>query len=197
MSKMIHSLQNRATGRLVLILFVITMSVFATLLMVTIPAVQAQAPHLPLFDVSPGGYSLEYATTLLDGIGSVGRHTYLSRQLPLDFIYPGLFGISYTLLLVWLFGKGFAAKSPIFYLAFMPALAGFFDYLENIGIILMLRSYPHLSAATVSFASLSTVLKSGLTVGYSLLILVGILAFARMSIVEGFRTSPMHHKKGV
>jgi len=61
----------------------------------------------------------------------------------------------------------------------------------------MLRSYPHLSAATVSFASLSTVLKSGLTVGYYLLILVGILAFARKSIVERFRTSPMHHKKGV
>ena len=197
MSKIIHNLQNRVTGKTVFILFMLTMAVFATIMMVTIPAVQAQAPHLPLFDVSPAGYSFAYATALLDGLGAVGRHTYLSQQLPLDFIYPGLFGISYTLLLVWLFAKGFAAESPIFYLAFVPALAGIFDYLENVGIILMLRSYPHLSAATVSFASFCTVVKSGLTVGYYLLILVGILAFARKKIAERSRTAPLHRQREV
>lgn len=184
MRKLIHFLQTRITGKIVLILFMITMGIYATMLLVTIPAVQVQAPQLPLFDMSPGGYSFEYAATLLDELGEIGRQTYLSQQLPLDFIYPGLFAISYTLFLFWLFGKGFAEESPIFYFAFVPILAGLFDYLENIGIILMLRSYPNLSAATVSFTSFCTVLKSGFTIGFYLLLLVGLIAFARRKIMR-------------
>jgi len=195
MSKMIHILQNRVSGKTVFILFAITMGIYATMLMITIPAVQKQAPHLSLFDMSPAGYSFEYATTLLDGLGAVGRRTYLSQQLPLDFVYPGLFAISYTLLLIWLFGKGFAAESPIFYLAFTPALAGMFDYLENIGIILMLKSYPHLSAATVSFASLNTLLKSICTIGFYLLLLVGVTAFTRKKIAGRSRPDSLHHSE--
>ncbi len=191
MNRLIHSLQVRATGKLVLTLFVITMGVYATILLMTIPAVQAQAPELPLFDVSPGGYSLEYATTLLAAIGESGRQIYLTRQLPLDFVYPGLVAVTYTLLLIWLFKQGFAAKSPIFYLAFVATFAGFFDYLENIGIILMLRSYPDLSATTVAFASINTILKSAFTTGFFLLLIVGLIAFIRKSLATRSRTAPM------
>ena len=55
-----------------------------------------------LFDLSPTGYSFEYAIKLLDTLGSDGRELYLYRQLPLDFIYPGLFAVSFSLLLYWL-----------------------------------------------------------------------------------------------
>ena len=193
MNRLIHFLQARATGKVVLPLFIITMGVYATMLLVTIPAVQAQAPELPLFDMSPGGYSLAYATTLLAAIGESGRQTYLVRQLPLDFVYPGLLAITYTLLLIWLFKRGFAAKSPIFYLAFVAAFAGFFDYLENIGIILMLWSYPDLSATTVALTSISTVLKSACTTGFFLLLLVGVIAFIRKSLAARSRTAPVQH----
>ena len=192
MSKLIFNLQNIVSGKIVLFLFILTMGVYATMLMVTIPAVQAYAPDKPLFDMSPAGYSYEYAAALLEDLGKAGRQIYLAQQLPLDFVYPGLFAISYTLLLIWLFGKGFRAESLIFYFAFVPALAGFFDYLENIGIIFMLRSYPHLAAAPVFFASLNTLLKSGLTIGFYLLLLAGIIAYIRRIIVERSQTVPMH-----
>ncbi len=193
MSRLIHFLQTRATGRVVLTLFVITMGVYATIMLVTIPAVQAQAPELPLFDMSPGGYSFAYAATLLAAIGESGRQLYLSRQLPLDFVYPGLVAVTYTLLLIWLFKQSFAAKSPIFYLAFVAAFAGFFDYLENIGIILMLRSYPDLSATTVALASISTILKSACTTGFFLLLFVGLIAYIRKSLAARSRTTPIQH----
>ena len=64
----------------------------------------------------------------------------MKRQLPIDFIYPGLFAVTYTLMLVWLFGKKIDSKSKVFYLVLIPAAAGLFDYFENIGIILMLKS---------------------------------------------------------
>lgn len=47
-------------------------------------------------DASPGCYSPEYAEILLKAIGPIGREVYLTRQLPMDFIYPGLFAVTYT-----------------------------------------------------------------------------------------------------
>lgn len=179
MNNRIRYLQEVATGRLVLVLFIVTMAVYAVILLYTIPAVLANAPEMQLFDMSPGGYSLEYAVGLLDAIGVEGRQTYAALQLPVDFVYPGLFAVTYTLLLIWLFNKGFAQQSVIFYFAFVPTVAGIFDYLENVGIIMMLRSYPELSPATVAFASASSVIKSVFTIGFYILLLVGIVAVIR------------------
>ena len=180
MKKIINLIQERATGRTVLILVLVTLAVYAAILLYTIPSVLERASDMKLFDMSPGGYSLEYARSLLEAIGESGRQTYLTLQLPVDFVYPGLFGVTYTLLLAWLFNKGFSRQSPVFYLALVPAFAGlFFDYLENIGIIMMLTSFPNISAATVAFASMCSVIKSVLTIGFYVLLLVGILALAR------------------
>lgn len=179
MKNLIDSLQARATNRLVLLLFVVTMAIYLFILFYTIPAVLANAPEMQLFDMSPGGYSFTYAKDLLDALGPAGRQTYLTLQLPVDFVYPGLFAISYTLLLVWLFNKGFAKRSPIFYCALVPAVAGLFDYLENIGIIIMLRSYPQLSPVAVSLTSVSSVIKSIFTTGFYILLLIGIFALVR------------------
>ena len=103
-------------------------------------------------------------------------------QLPVDFVYPGLAAVAYTLLLTWLFNKGFSQQSPVFYLALVPAVAGLFDYLENVGIIMMVTSFPNISAATVAFASMSSVIKSVSTIGFYMLLLVGIAALARRRI---------------
>ena len=182
MKSIIHFLQERATGRTVLILVVVTLGVYGAILFYTMPSVLEHAPDMKLFDMSPGGYSLEYAGNLLDAIDADGRQTYLTLQLPVDFVYPGLAAVAYTLLLTWLFNKGFSQQSPVFYLALVPAVAGLFDYLENVGIIMMVTSFPNISAATVAFASMSSVIKSVSTIGFYMLLLVGIAALARRRI---------------
>jgi len=115
--------------------------------------------------------------SLLEELGNEGRQFYLSRQLPLDFIYPGLFAVSYTLLLIWLFSKSFKGTSKIFYLAFVPALGGLFDYLENIYIIRMINAFPDLSARLVQTTSTFTMLKSVFTTVFFLLLFAGFAAF--------------------
>ncbi len=100
---MLKQLQKYATGRVVLLLFIITMIVYMIILFYSIPIVIAQAPSMQLFDMSPKGYSPAYADELLNAIGPIGREAYLKRQLPIDFIYPGLFAVTYSLMLVWLF----------------------------------------------------------------------------------------------
>ena len=177
MINILHSLKKVASGKTVLILFVATMAIYLLMLFYTIPMVESFAPNTALFDLSPSGYSYQQAISLLEELGNEGRRFYISRQLPLDFIYPGLFAVSYTLLLIWLFSKSFETTSRIYYLTFIPALGGLFDYLENIFIIRMITSFPDLSTGLVQVASTFTLLKSIFTTVFFLLLFAGFVAF--------------------
>ena len=183
MKKIVTTLQKLASGRVVLLLFLLTMAVYLLMLLYTIPKVESFAPGIALFDMSPSGYSYQHAISLLESLGEAGRNVYLFQQIPADFIYPGLFSLSYSLLLTRLLAKGFKPDSKIFFLALVPALGGFFDYLENISIILMIYSFPNLSQAHVGVASTFTILKSAFTIGFYILLLVGLFSL----VVKRFR----------
>jgi hypothetical protein len=118
---------------------------------------------------------IEYAIKLLDALGSDGRDLYLYRQLPLDFIYPGLFSVSCSLLLSWLFLKTQQTNSKLFYFCYIPVVAGLFDYFENIFIVNILTSYPNVSEVSVSFASAMTIVKSVLTISFFVLLIIGVI----------------------
>jgi len=165
--------QKYSTGKVISILFILTMAVYIAMLTYSIPAVSVFAPELPIFDLSPSGYSFNYANELLTILGAEGRDLYLYTQLPLDFIYPGLFSVTYSLLLIWLFGKTFNVNSKIYYFALIPFFAGIFDYVENIFIIKMINSFPDLEVTTVKIASIFTVLKSSFTLFFFILLIAG------------------------
>ncbi|MEH6449425.1 MAG: hypothetical protein V7765_12195 [Oleispira sp.] len=173
MEKLFNGLQKYATGKLVSVLFVLTQIVYLSMIAYSIPAVTAFAPELPLFDMSPTGYTFAYANELLSTLGAEGRHLYLTTQLPLDCIYPGLFSLSYSLLLIWLFRKTFKADSKVYYVAVVPFLGGIFDYIENLFIIKMINSFPNLQAETVEMANAFTILKSSFVTIFFVLLLVG------------------------
>ncbi len=179
MEKLIRLLHKYATGKVVSVLFIATMAVYLTMLFYSIPAVNSFAPDLKLFDLSPTGYTHGYANSLLDALGSEGRATYLTLQLPLDFLYPGLFAITCSLLLTWLFSKGAEVGSRIFYFSLVPILAGLFDYIENVFIVIMLKSYPDISLSLVELASLFTVLKSGFATAFFILFFWGVVRFIK------------------
>jgi hypothetical protein len=173
MESSIRFMQKHSTGKLVFVLFLLTMAVYSAMLFYSIPIVMAFAPELPIFDLSPLGYSFNYANELLNTLGTEGRNIYLTTQLPLDFIYPGLFSLTYSLMIVWLFGKIFDENSKVYYFSFIPFLAGIFDYAENIFIIKMINSFPELQVTTVKVASIFTLLKSSFTMLFFILLIVG------------------------
>ena len=98
MGKFVAFTQRAATGKAVLGFFIPAMALYSLMLLYTIPQVEQHAPGMKLFDLSPSGYSLDYALELLGALGGKGRDTYLYLQLPVDFIYPGLFAVSCCLL---------------------------------------------------------------------------------------------------
>lgn len=182
MNNIISMAQRHATGKVVAILFAITMVVYVAMLSYSIPLVSEFAPELPLFDLSPAGYSFAYANDLLTALGAEGRNTYLTTQLPLDFIYPGLFSIAYSLMLIWLLGKLTSAESKLHYLALFPFLAGLFDYVENVFIIKMINSFPDVQASTVEMASIFTLLKSSFTMVFFIVLTVGFLVLLKQKL---------------
>ena len=177
MDKFIDKLIGIANGRNVIIFFIPSLAVYLLMLFHTIPGVESYVPEMKIFDLLPSGYSYDYAVGLLSALGNDGRNEYLSRQLPLDFIYPALFSISSFLMLAWLFLKRYDKGSRIFYLCLVPVIAGIFDYLENIQIVLMILNYPDVSKNQVVLSSASTIVKSGLT---TLFLLILLFAFIRL-----------------
>ena len=174
MGKVVNLLKKWAKGKLVFGLFITTMVVYLTMLLYTLPAVESFAPGKVLFDLAPTGYSYENAILLLEVLGPEGRSVYQNLQLPMDFIYPALFAVTYSLLLTWVFSKGYASDSKIFYFAVIPFFGGLFDYLENICIIQMINSYPNVSHGLVNLSSTFTILKSGFTTIVFILLLLGL-----------------------
>ena len=75
------------------------------MLMVTIPKTMGFSKGMKLLDMMPMGYDSEYINTLFEALGENGRGVYLYNQIPIDMVYPFLFGISYCLLLVYFLQK--------------------------------------------------------------------------------------------
>lgn len=151
---------NNIEGNKVLFLFILTNLIYGFMLLITIPKVMGFTSEMKIFDFMPMGYEFEYAGLLLEKLGIEGRNAYLYTQLPVDLIYPFLFGITYCLLLAYLLNQLNSLKAESFYLCILPLMAGIFDYLENFSIINLLISYPHLSIPAIQIASFFTVLKS-------------------------------------
>ena len=151
---------KKVEGKKVLFLFVVTNLIYSLMIFITIPKVMSFTEGMKIFDMMPMGYKLEYTVLLLNKLGSAGRNAYLFNQIPVDFIYPGMFGITYCLLLAYVLNKLSSWKVHYLFLCFLPIIACFFDYLENFGVIFLIVSYPQISYNAVHLCSVFTILKS-------------------------------------
>ena len=171
-------------GKKILFLFILTNLVYGFMLLVTIPNVMGFSSGMKIFDLMPMGYDTKYAGLLLDKLSVAGRSAYLYNQIPVDMIYPFLFGITYCLLIANLLNQIHHLKAESFYLCILPILAGLFDYLENLGIINLLVTYPKLSASAVQITSFFTVLKSLLTTISFIVLIVVLVVYGFKKIVQ-------------
>jgi hypothetical protein len=162
------------SGKKILILFILTNVVYALMLTFTIPKTMTYSKGMDLFDMMPMGYDHPYALSLLSTLGEAGRDIYLYNQIPLDLVYPFLFGISYCLIFAFFLNRINKIDSALFYLCLLPLIAGVADYLENAGIISMLVSYPDVSPGLVQTTSTFSVIKSMSTTLF-FIALIGIL----------------------
>ena len=184
MMKMKELIKRNITGKKVLLLFLLTNIVYALMLIVTIPMAMNYSNGMKLLDMMPTGYSAEYVNLLFSTLGENGRNAYLFKQIPLDMIYPLLFGISYSLVFAYFLNKLDKLNGPLIYISLIPLAAGAFDYLENIGIIVMLSNYPGISNLALTATNLFTILKSLFTTVYFVVLLITYVAVVIKQINE-------------
>ena len=177
-------IEKNVSGTGILLLFLITNLVYGIMLFITIPKVMSFSGGMKLFDLSPFGYSVEYADALLRSLGMEGRSAYLYAQLPFDMIYPFLFGVTYCLMIAYFLNKLEALKGPLFYLCCLPVGAGIFDYLENIGIITMLRGYPNNPDYLILTTSSFTIIKSMLSAAGFMVLIIAWLIFSAKKLLR-------------
>lgn len=142
----------------------------------TIPKTAAFSGGMQILDMLPFGYSPGYVQLLFERLGEGGRHFYLTRQIPVDMLYPLLFAVTYALLLAFLLRKLGWGSDLISILCIVPMAAGIFDYLENIGIIVMLKAYPDISPGTARVTAVFSTGKSLATMVFWLLALYALVA---------------------
>ena len=109
----------------------------------------------------PKGSDLDYLSKLFVTLGENGRHIYLINQIPVDMVYPLLFGIIYPLLLAYFLKKNKQTKT-----SFLLSMC-IINNRRNCGLSRKHRiydnakkNYPDFLATTVNIHSLFSVIKS-------------------------------------
>jgi hypothetical protein len=179
-------IERNISGKKVLVLFILTNLVYAFMLIITIPNTMDFSNGMKLLDMMPTGYDFNYVNKLFSALGDIGRETYLTNQIPIDMLYPLLFGISYCLLMAFFLKKINKLNTPFFHLCLLPIIAGIADYFENIGIIFMLNSYPDFTETAVNTTSIFSVIKSISTsvflIALVVIIILVVIKFFKKSI---------------
>jgi len=175
MKRLNKIIEKHISGKKVLGLFILTNLVYAYMLVVTIPKTMAFSNGMKLLDMMPTGYDFNYVNKLFSTLENTGRDTYLTSQIPVDMIYPFLFGISYGAVMAYFLKKLNKLNTPFVYLCLLPIIAGIADYLENIGIIVMLKTYPEFTEPMANTTSIFSVIKSMSTSIYFITLIVVLL----------------------
>jgi hypothetical protein len=177
-------ISDHATGKKTIIFFVIANIFYAAMLMITIPKIMEFSGGLKIPDMMPRGYDANHINSLFSALESEGRAYYLYRQIPLDMVYPALFAISYSLIMAFFLKKLNRLNSFLFITCLLPLIAGLADYAENLGIIMMLDSYPKISQLLISTTSVFSFIKSISTTIY-------FISLIMVLIVLGYRAIKM------
>ena len=121
-------------------------------------------------------YTPEKVYSMIAAYGETGRESYRIFELTGDIIYPIVYTLLFSLLITWLFERGFPTESKMQLLNVVPFGAWTFDLLENLGIVGMISVYPSTPSTLAWVTAIFTMIK-WLFAGASILLLfIGIVA---------------------
>ncbi|MFA6618624.1 MAG: hypothetical protein WCT23_06120 [Candidatus Neomarinimicrobiota bacterium] len=154
-------LQKHATRRNILILFV-AFIVFEILFILLLPS----GENAKMIDIS-GAKKGSEIYRIIEKYDDHIRKSYIWGAVTLDLVFPLVYFLLFSFLLIRFWGK-----TP---LVFLPFFQMIFDLLENAGIVIMLRSWPQQLAGIANTTVIFSWIKWGLAVVSIAFILIGML----------------------
>lgn len=169
-------IQRISTGRNVLfpLVIFIGMNIFFILSSASPIAKMTAFSNGSLLDME-FNYSPNKAYQVLQAYGAGGRAFYASTFVIIDFFTPILMNLFLAMTISILFRQAFLPDSPLQRFNLLPLIAMIGDYLENLGIVLMIRSYPSRVIALARLAAFSTNVKFVFTIASGVCILAGVV----------------------
>ena len=131
-------------------------------------------------------YSPDWVYTTLANYGEKGRETYGYMSLLFDYIFPVIYSLFLATSLTALFSRLWPQRKGWQMLGLLGLLPGTFDWLENIGILNLLISYPKQLPLLVNVTNVFTITKYSLTL-LCLIVIIGgwfVLNFSRKKAVN-------------
>lgn len=180
-NKLLELLTKLATGKLIVVFILLVIAVNVFLL----PAIY---PSFETLDLQ-SSYSPERAYQLIDSYGEEGRQYYALIELTLDLIYPILNALMFSTLTIYLFRRVFPPDSFWQKLPLLGPIVMIVDYLENVGIVTMLLSYPRRLGVVAWTANVFTATKFFLSYLELILIVIGLLGWLGKTVYFRFRSS--------
>jgi hypothetical protein len=146
--------------RLFWIIFVITMGIYISMLVWSLPTISAAAGGLMPFDMRPSGYSFDEAKAFLAALPAETNNFYRQVQIGiLDTAYPALLGAT-LFLAIGLLAQDWL-KLGAWVIALIAIPGAVFDYMENASVKLMLFLGPeNINAEIVEQACARSVSKA-------------------------------------
>jgi hypothetical protein len=175
-------LKKYAKGWLILVFFALEVLFNAVIL----PGTQAK------LEAGSGGtgpidlqffYTPKKVYSMIASYGDAGRATYRTFELTGDIVYPIVYTLFFSLLITWLFQRGFAIDSKLQRLNVVPFGALLFDLLENMSIVAMLSLYPSTLDIVAWLATIFTVIKWSFAGASIVLVFVGLV----VALKNGFK----------
>lgn len=182
LTKLSDTLQKYAKGWLVLVLFALDFLFVAVILPGTQARMEANSGGTGPIDLQ-FFYTPEKVYSMIASYGDATRAMYRTFELTGDIVYPVVYTLFFSLLITWLFQRGFAANSRLQKLNVVPFGAWLFDLLENLGIVTMLSLYPATPAVIAWLATIFTVIKWSFAGASLVLVLTGF----GMALKNGFK----------
>ncbi len=181
-------LQKTSSVKSVCILFIASHLILLAMMVFTFPVINNQI-GTKAFDLQPFGYSVSMAESIVNNLNAQTTQLYLFPQLTfLDLFYPLLLALFLSSLLFRFVNMESKLGSI---LVIIPFSAMFFDYSENICIILMISKSIEISESFVLFSSTCTILKGVLTSVAWIAIFVYGITWLRMKIKEKSTKLPL------
>lgn len=161
MENLAKRLKRMASGRNVIIFFIVQMIFQVVIVMGTGAQIEKYGGG-PILDLRLH-YSFSEVENFFSVLGDSGKNLYFINQV-IDMGFVVVYGLAYTLLLIYLIKKVFGQKSWLQRIKFAPLLLALIDILENLSIFNMIFNYPKISSTIVFISGMLTFVKHVLTI---------------------------------
>ena len=133
-------------------------------------------------------YTPQTVYKLIAEYGDAARETYRSIALTIDIEHQVVYTLLFSLLITWLFQKGYDSKSKMQKYNVVPMGAFAADLLENFGIITMLSIHPSTPAIVAWLTTFFTMTKWLFVSASIALVIIGVIALASKELRQNRRS---------